>query len=89
MSVICYVEGGSFPNIFGGRTACPYGEILLYDMPKSKVPFKWHHRIGTYELWSNTTCYGGFDTLDQAKEAAQKEWPGCTFKTPQQYRDEG
>lgn len=42
----------------------------------------------TWSLSTATGTIGYFKTLKEAKAEADRMWPGCTFKTPKQYRKE-
>ena len=77
-----YIEGNSFNNIYGGSTSSLYGTIThLTDLPHntlSRWPWMqdmWHLSKG------NVTVSEWHGTLKEAKEAATKRWPNCTFKT--------
>lgn len=84
-----YITGFKFDDIFGSQSDDYSRSIAqikyLTPLEEQRWPWiknKWH-------VYDGRNCLGYFDTLKEAKEAAQQLWPGCGFKTPKQFRKNG
>lgn len=83
-----YVWGNKFPNIYNGHTDCMYGQISHLKELTPLMKQRWPWLKNMWMLSDARACYGYFDTLKEAKAAAEELWPGCCFKTPAQFRKE-
>lgn len=83
-----YVAGASFNNIFGGTSPTQYGYIHHITHMTPNMLQRWPWMKNTWSLSTATGTIGYFKTLKEAKAEADRMWPGCTFKTPKQYRKE-
>jgi hypothetical protein len=80
-----YVEGNSFPSIFGGHTPSQFGSITHIEYMSPMMEYKWPWMDGMWHLSNGSaTVSEWYKTLREAREAATKRWPNCTFKTRKQ-----
>ena len=76
-----YVDGNSFPNIFGGNTPCAFGQITHIEYMTQMMRQRWPWMQGKWVLSDGHGTLGYFDSLEEAQRAAVKKWPGCSFTT--------
>lgn len=75
MALVCYVDGDKFPSSAGGETTSSFGAIGL--LPN-----------GAYMVHNRMSVTHEASTLQQAKAYCLTQWPGCSFKTPEECRQE-
>lgn len=83
-----YVEGKTFPNIFGGHSPTQYGYITHIEFQSAADSQRWPYLKNKWVLSTAQGMIGYYKTLREAKAESTARWPGCFFKTPAQYRNE-
>jgi hypothetical protein len=86
--VHCYITGFKFKNIFGGETDDFSRSITHMTYLDPVTARKFPMIRNTWNLRDHAHSYGYFDTLAEAQAEAHRIWPGCGFKTPEEFRIE-
>jgi hypothetical protein len=86
--VHCYITGFKFKNIYGGETDDFSRSIMHMKYLDPMTAQKFPMIRNQWKLSDHAISYGYFDTLKEAKAEAQRIWPGCGFKTPEEFRAE-
>lgn len=83
-----YITGFKFNNIFNGQSDDYSRSITQIKYLTPLAAQRWPWMKNKWHISDHHSCFGYYDTLEKAKEAAQELWPGCGFKTPAQFRKE-
>lgn len=83
-----YITGFKFDNIFGGQSDDYSRAIIHMKYLSPTMAQKWPWMKNKWQVSDHARTYGYFKTLKEAKAKAQELWPGCGFKTPEQFRKE-
>ena len=83
-----YITGFKFKNICGGETDDYSRSIMQMNYLDPVTARKSPMIKNKWQLSDHAQSYGYFDTLEEAKTVAQRIWPKCGFKTPEEFRNE-
>jgi hypothetical protein len=83
-----YITGFTFNNIYGGQTEDYSRSITQMKYLDPVTARKFPMIKNMWKVSDHAHSYGYFDTLEEAKAEAQRIWPGCGFKTPEEFRTE-
>ena len=82
-----YITGFKFKNIYGGETDDYSRSIMQMNYLDPVTARKFPMIKNMWKLSDHAQSYGYFDTLEEAKAVAQRIWPQCGFKTPEEFRN--
>jgi hypothetical protein len=83
-----FITGFTFSNIYGGQTEDYSRSIMQIKYLDPVTARKFPMIKNMWKVSDHAHSYGYFATLEEAKAEAQRIWPGCGFKTPEEFRAE-
>lgn len=80
-----YITGMKFKNIYDGESDDYSRSITHIQYMSPMMTQRWPWIKDKWLLSDGKFDYGYFDTLEEAQKEALSLWPGCGFKTREEF----